>query len=53
MFVFEDIIKIEDKDIQRVLREVDTKDLAMSLKGAKEDIKDKIMRNMSERAQAM
>ncbi len=53
MFVFEDIIKIEDRDIQRVLREVDTKDLAMSLKGAREDIKDKIMRNMSERAQAM
>jgi len=53
MFVFEDIIKIEDRDIQRILREVDTKDLAMSLKGAKEDIKDKIMRNMSERAQAM
>lgn len=53
MFVFEDIIKIEDRDIQRVLREVDTKDLAMSLKGAKDDIKDKIMRNMSERAQAM
>lgn len=53
MFVFEDIIKIEDRDIQRVLREVDTKDLAMSLKGVKEDIKNKIMRNMSERAQAM
>ncbi len=53
MFVFEDIIKIEDRDIQRILREIDTKDLAMSLKGAKEDIKEKIMRNMSERAQAM
>ena len=53
MFVFEDIIKIEDKDIQRILREIDTKDLAMSLKGAKEDIKEKILRNMSERAQTM
>lgn len=53
MFVFEDIITLEDRAIQRVLREVDTKDLAMSLKGTKEDVKEKIFKNMSERAQAM
>ncbi len=53
MFVFEDIVNLEDKAIQRILREVDTKDLAMSLKGTKEDVKEKIFRNMSERAQAM
>lgn len=53
MFVFEDIISLEDRAIQRVLREVDTKDLAMSLKGTKEDVKEKIFKNMSERAQAM
>lgn len=53
MFVFEDIIKLDDKAIQRVLREVDTKDLAMSLKGTKEDVKEKIYKNMSERAQSM
>ncbi len=53
MFVFEDIINLEDKSIQRILREIDTKDLAMSLKGMKEDVKEKILRNMSERAQAM
>lgn len=53
MFVFEDIIKLDDKSIQRILREVDTKDLAMSLKGTKEDVKEKIYKNMSERAQAM
>ena len=45
--------KIEDRDVQRLLREVDTKDLAMSLKGSKEEVRDKILRNMSERAQAM
>ncbi len=53
MFVFEDIITLEDRAIQRVLREVDTKDLAMSLKGTKEDVKEKIFKNMSERAQEM
>lgn len=53
MFVFEDIISLEDRAIQRILREVDTKDLAMSLKGTKEDVKEKIFKNMSERAQAM
>lgn len=53
MFVFEDIISLEDRAIQRILREVETKDLAMSLKGTKEDVKEKIFKNMSERAQAM
>lgn len=53
MFVFEDIISLDDRAIQRVLREVDTKDLAMSLKGTKEDVKEKIFKNMSERAQEM
>lgn len=53
MFVFEDIITLEDRAIQRILREVDTKDLAMSLKGTKEDVREKVFKNMSERAQAM
>jgi flagellar motor switch protein FliG len=53
MFVFEDIVMLDDRSIQRVLREVETKDLAMSLKGANEAVKDKILRNMSERAAAM
>jgi flagellar motor switch protein FliG len=50
MFVFEDIVKIDDRGIQRILREVDKKDLAMSLKIAEETLKDKIYANMSERA---
>lgn len=53
MFVFEDIARLEDKSIQRILRDVDTKDLALSLKGMKDDVKDKILKNMSERAQTM
>ncbi|HEY9685637.1 MAG TPA: flagellar motor switch protein FliG [Coleofasciculaceae cyanobacterium] len=53
MFVFEDIIHLDDRAIQRVLREVDTKDLALSLKGSNTDVQEKIFRNMSERACAM
>lgn len=53
MFVFEDIVLLDDSSIQKVLREVDSKDLAMSLKGAREDVKEKILKNMSERAQGI
>ena len=53
MFVFEDIIQLKDNAIQRIIREVETKDLAISLKGVREEIKEKIYSNMSERAQAM
>lgn len=53
MFVFEDIVQLDDSSIQRILREVDTKELATSLKGAKEEVKQKILKNMSERAQAV
>jgi len=53
MFVFEDVIILDDRAIQRVLRELDSRELALALKGTKEEIKDKIFRNMSERAQAM
>ncbi len=53
MFVFEDIIKLDDRAIQRLLREIETKDLAMALKGANDDVREKIFRNMSERASAI
>ncbi len=53
MFVFEDIIQLKDNAIQRIIREVDTRDLAISLKGVREELKEKIYSNMSERAQAM
>ncbi len=50
MFMFEDIINIQDKDIQKILRDIDRKDLALSLKIADEKLKQKIFSNMSERA---
>ena len=50
MFVFEDIITMDDRSIQLVLREVESKDLALALKGASEDVANKIKRNMSKRA---
>ncbi len=50
MFVFEDIIRLDDKSIQRLLREVDSKDLGLALKGANEEIREIFFRNMSEKA---
>ena len=50
MFMFEDIMNIQDKDIQKILREVERKDLALSLKVADESLRNKIFSNMSERA---
>ena len=52
MFVFEDIITLDDVSIQRVLREVDTKELALALKGCSEEVADCIFRNQSKRASA-
>jgi len=53
MFVFEDIVLLDSKSIQRVLREIDTKDLSLALKGSNDDVKNVILSNMSERAQTM
>lgn len=53
MFVFEDIVALDDRAIQQVLREVDTKILGMALKGVGEEVSAKIYRNMSKRAAAM
>jgi len=53
MFVFEDLIFVDDKGMQKVLRTVETKELAIALKAASDTVKDKIFRNMSERASEM
>lgn len=53
MFLFEDLLYVDDRSIQRILREVDKKDLALSLKVADDQLKEKILKNMSERAQEM
>ncbi|HVT27982.1 MAG TPA: flagellar motor switch protein FliG [Lacipirellulaceae bacterium] len=50
MFVFEDIGRFSDKDIQTVLKNVETSQWAMALKGASESLKEKVLKNMSERA---
>ena len=50
MFIFDEIININDKDIQKIMREIDRKDLALALKISDEKLKEKIFKNMSERA---
>ena len=50
MFVFEDILLVNDKGIQAVLKEVENEELALALKTASDDLKQKIFKNMSERA---
>jgi len=53
MFTFEDLIFVEDSGIQKALREIDQRDLALALKTANEELSDKILRNMSERARTL
>lgn len=53
MFVFEDIVMIDDRSVQRVLREVESQDLALALKGASSEVSQKIFSNMSSRAAEM
>jgi flagellar motor switch protein FliG len=50
MFTFEDLIYVEDSGIQKALREIETKDLALALKSANEEVTGKVLKNMSERA---
>ena len=50
MFTFDDIILLQDRSIQKVLKEIDQKELAMALKGASDEVKDKVFTNMSSRA---
>ena len=50
MFTFDDLVKLDDKAIQRVLRDVNKNDLVLAMKGAPEKLKEMILRNMSERA---
>jgi flagellar motor switch protein FliG len=53
MFVFEDIVQLEDRAIQSIMKEVDMKELATALKGTPAEVQEKIYKNMSERAVAM
>ncbi|MGB5617000.1 MAG: flagellar motor switch protein FliG [Desulfobacterales bacterium] len=53
MFVFEDLVLVDDRGFQKVLRKVETAELAMALKAASQEVKDKVFRNMSARAGEM
>lgn len=53
MFVFDNILDIEDRSIQVILREVQPDSLVLALKGTSEELRDKILRNMSQRAAEM
>ncbi len=53
LFIFEDVISLDNASIQRIIREVDQKDLAMALKGSSEEVRERIFRNVSKRAAEM
>jgi flagellar motor switch protein FliG len=53
MFVFEDIVQLDDRAIQKVMRDVDQQELAKALKSVDTEVQDKIFRNMSKRAASM
>jgi flagellar motor switch protein FliG len=53
LFVFEDILKLDDRSIQLVLKEIEQKDLALALRGASSEVVDRLMANMSTRAAEM
>jgi len=53
LFVFEDIVKLEERAVQQVLREADQKDLVLALRGAPENVKEVVLTNMSERGAEM
>ncbi|MFZ2960525.1 MAG: flagellar motor switch protein FliG [Candidatus Ozemobacteraceae bacterium] len=53
LFVFEDVLLIEDRGIQRIMKEVDPKDLSLALKGVNDEVREKFFKNMSKHATEM
>ncbi|HQT26040.1 MAG TPA: FliG C-terminal domain-containing protein, partial [Burkholderiales bacterium] len=53
MFVFENLLEVEDRGIQLLLREIQSESLIIALKGASEELREKIFKNMSQRAAEM
>ncbi len=53
MFVFEDIVQLDDRALQRIIRDLDPKDIALALRTTSEDVKQKFFANMSQRAAEM
>ena len=50
LFTFDDIVKLDDRAVQRVLRDVDQKDLLLAIRGARPDVREHILKNLSKRA---
>jgi flagellar motor switch protein FliG len=53
LFVFEDVVKLDDRSMQRLLKDVDQKDLTIALRGTPDEVKEKVLSNMSQRAREM
>ena len=53
MFTFDDLIQVDDRGIQSILKEINNEDLLLALKTATEEVKEKIFSNMSQRAASM
>jgi flagellar motor switch protein FliG len=53
MFVFDDLIKVDDRGIQELMKEISKDDLPLALRGANPDVKEKFFKNMSSRAAEM
>ncbi len=53
LFTFEDLVKLDDRSIQLVLKDVDQKDLAVALRGVSDEVKQRVFDNMSERGASM
>lgn len=53
MFVFEDLLQLDDRAIQQILKEVESSDIALALKGTSDEVQQKIFTNMSQRAASM
>ncbi len=53
MFIFDDIVKLDDRGMQALLKDVSKEDLALAIRGAKDELKEKIYKNMSQRAAEM
>ncbi len=53
LFVFDDLLKLDDRSIQLVLKEIDSKDLALALRGTADEVKERILANISQRAAEM
>jgi flagellar motor switch protein FliG len=53
LFVFEDILKLDDRSVQLVLKEVETKDVALALRGSSDEVRDRLLENMSQRGAEM